>query len=238
MSERAAGDFFDRLELELRAAADRGPRRVPRPRPAFAVAVAAVAVAVVVALAVLGGEREPRVAGGAPGVPPVGTVIERGGEKHTVVATGTSGRVGRWQLETYRSTRLADPDTGEEYQPAGLRCLGVFSSDPPSGRPFGGGQCGEFPRTPGFSRVQHSVYGHGGHVASVLVFGRVPDDASKVKVVLRTKGGLWKGMKPLTGPPGQGDFYLFEIPPGIEGRVNWLDRDGNEGSRGIELLPP
>jgi hypothetical protein len=197
--------------------------------------LAAVTVAVVVALAVLGGEGA-RVTGGASGVPPVGTVIHRGGEDHTVVATGTSGRVGRWQLETYRSTRLADPGTGEEYQPAGLRCLGVFSSDPPAQRPFGGGQCGEFPRTPGFSRVQLSVHAPDGRVTDVVVYGRVPDGADKV--VMTEPGGRWKQIEPIQGPPGAGRFYLFTIGPGIEGRVNWIDRDGREGSRGIELLPP
>ena len=40
-------------------------------------------------------------------------------------------------------------------------------------------------------------------------------------------------------PPGEsGDFYLIPIPPEWDsGRVNWLDESGNEGSRGIDLMP-
>jgi hypothetical protein len=35
-----------------------------------------------------------------------------------------------------------------------------------------------------------------------------------------------------------GDFYLMAIPAELKnGRVNWLDRDGREGSGGIALLP-
>ncbi len=43
--------------------------------------------------------------------------------RSTVVATGTARGIGPWQLEATRSTRLADPDSGELYQPEGLRCL-------------------------------------------------------------------------------------------------------------------
>jgi hypothetical protein len=35
-----------------------------------------------------------------------------------------------------------------------------------------------------------------------------------------------------------GDFFLIAIPPELKnGRVNWIDRDVREGSRGIALLP-
>ena len=35
-----------------------------------------------------------------------------------------------------------------------------------------------------------------------------------------------------------GDFYLVAAPPQwAGGRVNWIDENGREGSRGHELLP-
>jgi hypothetical protein len=127
--------FFERLELELRDAAERPVRRRPRAATVAAAlaVVALLAVAVVPALVVLGGGGEKRVSAPPPDdaarPAPVGTVVQRGGERHLVVATGTAPVAGRWQMETYRSVRLADPDTGEEYQPAGLRCLGLAVFD-------------------------------------------------------------------------------------------------------------
>jgi hypothetical protein len=45
----------------------------------------------------------------------------------------------------------------------------------------------------------------------------------------------------LQGPRGEsGNFYVVvPVPPDTSGaRVNWIDSNGNEGSPGIELLPP
>jgi hypothetical protein len=231
MNAGTTPDFFDRLELELRRAAGRPPRRSPS---AVAVAVAAVAtmaalaIALVPLLAVLGGDDT--------GQPPataqsrVGSIVERGGERHRIVAAGRAPVAGGWQLETYRSVRLSDPEGGEVYQPAGLRCLGIFY-----GR-AGSGQCGEFPRTPGFSRLQHHVTPKGAGVRETLVFGRAPEQATAVVVTLR--GRPARRVRPIEGPPGaRGDFYLVALAPGATGRVNWLDRRGREGSRGIELRP-
>ena len=53
------------------------------------------------------------------------------------------------RVQRYRPERASDPEPGEVYQPAGLRCLGLRLLDPPSDHSGGlGGQCGEFPRTP------------------------------------------------------------------------------------------
>jgi hypothetical protein len=252
-------DFFTRLELELRAAAGRSPRRTAgwseaaRWTGAAAAAIAAVGLAVTVALVVLGGGSDD--AGNravvdhqsvAPSPLPVGSVIRRNGEEHIVVATGTAPGAGPWQLEAYKSTRLADPETGEEYQPAGLPCLGVALLDPPPDDPtLLSGGCGEFPRTPGFGRGQMSVPPGGRRadgtpvrVREILVYGRAPEGASAV--VLTADGGVRDRMEPFEGPESvAGDFYLFAVPPDLKnGRVNWLDGKGNEGSRGIELLPP
>jgi hypothetical protein len=238
-------DFFATLELELRNAAARPPRRrAPglRTLAPAAIVAALLALALVPVLALLGdGEPDQRRAT-APGLAPVGTVYEPGEgtpprvTRSTVVATGEAPVAGAWQLEEYRSDRLADPETGEEYQPAGLPCLGVFliESRPQVG---GGGACGEFPSTPGFGRIQMSVPGTNGDVREALVFGRVPARASSV--VIEVDGKTRRTVEPFPGPPGvDGDFYLIAIPSEWDsGRVNWLDAHGNAGSRGHQLLP-
>jgi hypothetical protein len=245
-------DFFAALELELRAAAERGPRRRPGLTAALrvlvpaAVTLALLGVALVPAVVLLGdGGGDAAQTTNATELPPVGTVYEPGEgrppreTRSTVVATGVAPVAGPWQMETYGSTRLADPETGEEYQPAGLRCLGIFLLDPPEGRgrPSGGGQCGEFPRTPGFSRVEMTVRSAKGEVEEILVYGRVPAEAAAV--VVTVDGVERRRLEPLPGPSGvDDDFYLVATPPQWEGgRVNWIDANGNEGSRGHELLP-
>jgi hypothetical protein len=256
MRELGSVDFFDRLELELRAAAERGPRRRPvwappaRTVAAVAIASAVVALVLVPAVAFLGSgsrdEPERVTVDGPPGPLPVGSVVRRGGEEHTVVATGNAPVAGPWQMEAYESTRLTDPETGEEYQPAGLPCLGVALLGPTADAPIQlSGGCGEFPRTPGFGRGQISVPPGGRRadttpirVKEILVYGRAPEQAASV--VLTAEGEVRERVEPFQGPPSvSGDFYLMAIPPDLKnGRVNWLDREGNEGSRGIELLPP
>ena len=140
---QAMSDFFGALQLELRAAGQRSPRRrIGLGEVAGALAATALlAAALLVALTVLarGDASEPPVAGG-PKPAPVGTVIPRGEgtppreRRSTVVATGTARGIGPWQLEATRSTRLADPDSGELYQPEGLRCLSFYPLDPPNDR--------------------------------------------------------------------------------------------------------
>jgi hypothetical protein len=244
-------DFFATLEVELRAAAERSPRRRPAWLPgagelaAAAAVLALLALALVPALVLLGDGDDPAdEPASVPGAAPVGTVIPKGegtprrAEEHTVVATGVTPVAGPWQMETYASTRLADPQTGEEYQPAGLRCLGVYLLDPPDvSGPAGGGQCGEFPRTPGFGRVQLTVRDGQGDAQEILVYGRVPAEATAV--VITVDGVERRRVEPLPGPPQEeGDFYLITIPPGWDsGEVNWLDEQGNEGSPGQALMP-
>jgi hypothetical protein len=244
-------DFFASLEVELRAAAERSPPRRPAWLPgagglaAAAAVLALLALALVPALVLLGDGDEPADEPAAvPGPAPVGTVIPKGegtpprSEESTVVASGVAPVAGPWQMETYASTRLADPETGEEYQPAGLRCLGIYLLDPPNTNvPAGGGQCGEFPRTPGFGRVQMTVPDGQGEVRELLVYGRVPAEATAV--VITVDGVERRRVEPFAGPPQEeGDFYLIPVPPEWEnGRVNWLDERGNEGSRGHELMP-
>jgi hypothetical protein len=249
-------EFFGRLELELRAAAARPPRRTPGWAVATRAGVGALAVASLLAVALVpavllvgrgdrgnGGDRvgaeEPR----SEVLPPVGTVIPKGTgtplreSDSTVLATGIAPVAGPWQLEHYRGTGVTDPDTGEVYEPAGLPCLLFVPVDPPEGTLGATGQCGSFPRTPGFGRLQSPVYTSlGGEVKEVLVYGRAPERAAAVE--LTADGGFRKVVDTYEGPNRvKGDTYLIVAPPDIEnGRVNWIDRDGNPGSRGIQLI--
>lgn len=242
MSDTSALDFFDRLEADLRDAAARTPRARLSPTPravavlAVTLAAGALALVPVLLLGSDGGAGRGHDASSGRDPAPVGTVIDRAGEPHTVVATGSAPVAGPWQMETYTSTRLADPENGEVYQPAGLRCLGLFLVDPPPLGGAGGGQCGEFPRTPGFSRMQ-SIPSYAGDPRELLVYGRAPEEASAV--VLTGEDGVEQRVKPLEGlGPADGDYYLFAVPTGTSGRVNWLDATGEPGSAGLALLPP
>jgi hypothetical protein len=229
-------EFFGRLEAELRAAAERPPRREV-PVPALAVA-SLLAVAVAPIVLVLGsGDEEQRAGQETPDTTRPADPEVPGFPGAQVVATGTAPGAGRWELLSYRSERIADPETGEVAQPAGLRCIGVRLLDPPDRSSGPSGQCGEFPRTPGFSRVQRTIVDAQGGAREILVYGRAPEDAALVRVTLETGAPI--EVKPIEGPAGSGgDFYLISVPPGDEGVVNWIDGQGNEGSSGHELLPP
>jgi hypothetical protein len=233
-------EFFGRLETELRAAAERPPRRAV-PMPAIAVA-ALLALAVAPVVLVLGsgdeaGSPQERSGADTPQDTPKDPTIP-GFPGAEVVATGTAPVAGPWEILTYRSERLADPESGEVYQPAGLRCLGLRLLDPPSDHSGGlSGQCGEFPRTPGFSRIQQTVSNVAGGAREIVVYGRAPEEAALVRVTLDGRAPV--EVEPIEGPAGSpGDFYLVAVPPGVDGRVNWLDDEGNEGSPGQALLPP
>jgi hypothetical protein len=248
-------DFFGALELELRAAGQRRPRR--RIRAAHAAgalaAITLLAAAILVIQVITGGN--PAATTAAPAPDPVGTVIPKGEgkppreAKSTVLATGTAPVLGPWQMETHWGKALKDPKTGEVYNPAGP-CLMLYPLDPP-GRTFGAsGFCGPpsnfgFRKTPGFSRAQFNVPAPGRRangervrVREVLVYGRVPDRAAKV--VITAPGGTRVEVEPTDGPKSiPGRFYGIPLKPGLPGaRINWLDKDGKPGSRGIRLMPP
>jgi hypothetical protein len=248
-------DFFGALELELRAAAERSPRRtVPVGYAAGAGAAAALlALAVVIAAAVFGGGESTTTAPAAAEPAPVGTVIPKGEGKppreadSTVLATGTAPLLGPWQLETHRGEALKDPKTGEVYNGAGP-CLMLYPLDPPSHTFEGSGFCGPgnmgFRKTPGFSRSQVSVPALGRRadgtrvrVREVLVFGRAPERATAVVITsehVRIRVNLQEGPDSV-----RGDFYGVAVKPPLRGaRINWLDANGKPGSRGISLMPP
>lgn len=247
-------DFFGALELELRAAAERRPRRsitVGQGLGALAgAALLALAVGVVLAVAGGGGgDSAQRTAG--PNLDPVGTVIPKGqGEpprsrRSVVVATGTTRYAGPWQLEIQPSELLKYK--GEVIQPAGLTCVWLYLPDPPDmPEPTGSGYCGDQPRTPGFTRGQANVpagrLGPAGkrmETKQVLIYGRAPERAEYIRLTvprgLRMQGPVHDGPKNM-----RGDYYLVAVPPhiGRGARINWLDKDKQPGSRGTRLLPP
>jgi hypothetical protein len=259
-------DFFGALELELKAAADRRPRRRVTVGQALgglaAAALLAAAVAVVAAVSGGGGGDTAQVTGGSK-LPPVGTVIPKGKghpprtKRSVVVATGTTRYAGPWQLEIQGSERLTWK--GEVIQPAGLTCVYIYLLDPPGrARVGGGGYCGEQRRTPGFTRGQLNVAepprqssrAIGGpaqapqpiraQTKQVLIYGRTPERAEYVLITTKPVG-LRMRSPVLDGPENmRGDYYVVAVPPhiGRSARINWLDKDGKPGSRGTELLPP
>jgi hypothetical protein len=240
VNDRATGDFFGALALELHAAARRSPRRRTRLGDLAGALAAAVllAAALLVALTVLGGgDTSEQPVAGASQPAPVGTVIPEGegspprDRRSTVVATGTTRGIGPWQLEATRSTRLADPESGEVYQPEGLRCLTLYLLDPDNDLFRASGQCGEFPRTPGFSRLQAGN-------DPILVYGRVPRRAAAVRILV--PGGRSIKARLHEGPKSsRGDFYAVPVKPPLPGaRINWFGEQGRPGSRGIRLMPP
>jgi hypothetical protein len=259
-------DFFGALELELRAAANRRPRRQVTVGQVLgglaAAALVAVAVAVVAAVSSGGDGDTAQVTGGSK-LDPVGTVIPKGqgspprAKRSIVVATGTTRYAGPWQLEIQGSERLTWK--GEVIQPAGLTCVYIYLLDPPGRTGVGGGgYCGEQPRTPGFTRGQMNVAEPPrrssrelerpaqapqpirAKTKQVLIYGRTPERAEYV--LITTKPLRLRMRSPvLDGPENmRGDYYVLAVPPhiGRSARINWLDEDGKPGSRGTELLPP
>jgi hypothetical protein len=252
-------DFFGALELELRAAAKRRPRRrVSIGQALGALAAAALlATAIGVVLAISGGGDGggggPAQVTGGPKLDPVGTVIPKGegqpprSRRSIVVATGTQAIAGPWQLEVQPSELLRD-DRGEVIQPAGLRCVFLYMLDPPNIHgATGSGYCGEQPRTPGFTRGQATVH-VGKPVPSinrgardlVMIYGRAPERAEYFRLTvgnnrLGMRGPVFDGPKNM-----RGDYYVTTVPThiGRTARINWLDKDKKPGSRGTPLLPP
>jgi hypothetical protein len=131
-----------------------------------------------------------------------------------------------------RSSATHAPISGEVYQPEGLRCLTLYPLDPPDGKLLGAsGQRGEFPRTPGFGRLQ---FGQN----PVLVYGRVPRRAAAVRILVPGRRSINARLH--VGPKSSSsNFYAIAVKPPLPGaRVNWFGENGKPGSRGIALMPP
>jgi hypothetical protein len=235
-------EFFGRLETELRAAAERPPRRAV-PVPAITAAVL-LALAVAPIVFVLGsgsdeaGAPDRRSGVETPQRLPLEVGMPDPPDDAEVVATGTAPVAGPWEILTWRSVRVEDRKSGRLVLPARLRCLGLRLLDPPSYHSGDlTGQCGESPLTPGFSLTQLQVPIIAPGQGEVLVYGRAPEEAALVR--LTPDAGAPVEMEPIEGRAGEGDVYLFAVPRDIgSGRVNWIDDEGNEGSVGQELGPP
>jgi hypothetical protein len=129
--------------------------------------------------------------------------------------------------------------------PAGY-CMWIRLVDPPDGGPGPrSGACGSprtlgFQKTPGFSRHQGGLTTSKPRPKEDLVWGRVPDRATKV--VITAPDGLRIEVTPKDGPKNfPGRFYGIPVKTGQghpKARINWLDADGKPGSRGMKLLPP
>jgi hypothetical protein len=210
-------DYFDRLEGDLRRAAERPATRfgpvLGWGAPAVAAGVA-VAAAALVAVVVLGaGEREaPTIRDGPRGTQPPAI----GGR---VVATGRTPVAGPWRM----SVRRRD-------------CVGITLTRPKPEFIIGAaGFCGPFRLTPGFTRGEFWVPARPRSRERIL-FGRAPERVSAV--VVTAKNGRTIRANLYQGPNGvRGDFYLTVIPLDLVGRVNWLDANGRPGSRGIRVRP-
>jgi hypothetical protein len=236
-------EFFGRLETELRAAAERKPRRTAT-APAAMAAVALVAFTLVPIAIVLGGGDDPAPERRAADEPPradgvlapVGsTMPERHGRDlrarpadTTVVATGVAPVSGPWQLETFRDS------SGE--------CLGLYlvEADPETDMwfsaicplPTGG------PPLPGFN-AQAMGLPTIPDTDEYLVYGRTPESATAVE--LTRDGEVVERVETSEGPDGvEGDFYVMYLPPDLEidGRMNWLDERGAPGDEGVRFRLP
>ena len=243
-------DFFGALELELRHAAERRPRRPVGVGQVIGIAGAAALVAVALALTMTvrgGGDDGSGRLTGAREPDPVGTVIPKTEDgpyesRALVVANGEAPVAGPWQIEVSRTKGSRAPD-GTILWRRGY-CLWLHLVDPPA-RTWGrrGGFCGSprslgFRKTPGFNRAQNELMPVKPRPREILVWGRVPDRAEQV--VITAPDGLRIARRPKDGPESfPGRYYGIPVSPGHPGaRINWLDARGEPGSRGIRLMPP
>jgi hypothetical protein len=189
-------------------------------RPWSLVAGAAVAVAIfagcgwVVASSAATRAETATPAAGAAAAPPV----VRGGK---VVARGSSPVAGRWRLEAYRHR--------------GLPCIRLTLLAPPPPTPTAGGQCGRFPRAPGFGYAETRVSDGKGR-AEHLIFGRAPRRAAIVRMT--APGGLRRVVRTRPGPKGtRSDFWLIVAPP-VHGEATLRWRAADRSTAGKPLHVP
>lgn len=138
----------------------------------------------------------------------------------TVAATGMSV-AGPWQLRAHASERVANPETGEVYQPGGLGCVKLVLSTPAPGAATGGGMCGRE------AFVANSQPVAAGDKVEVLLYGRAPTDASKA--VLTGAGGVDIEVATHKAPE-VGRVWLINAPVGVrDAHVRWVGSGGAQG---------
>jgi hypothetical protein len=227
-------EFFGRLETELRAAAERKPRRaVPVPAIAAAVLLALAVAPIVFVLGSGSDEGAPeREAASDPPPRPPGVRVDHRGVRYEppgaiVLATGTSPVSGPWQLQTYEQE-----DGGE--------CIGVslLHADPQeevtwSGAcPHPGG-----PPLPDFIAQATGVPSNRDR-EEYLVYGWMPEEAGPVELV--RDGEVAERATTFEGPDEvDGDFYVMTLPPDLEldGAMRWIGEDGRVGDEVRFRLP-
>jgi hypothetical protein len=219
-------EFFGRLETELRAAAERPPRRTV-PLPAIAVAgLLALALAPIVLVLGSGSDEVAleREAASDATPRPAGVRVDHRGVRYEppgaiVIAAGTSPVSGPWELQTYE-------------QEDGGRCIGVslLHADPQEEVTWSG-TCPH----PGGSPLPVFIAQAIGvpptpDQKEFLVSGRAPEEADAVELV--RDGEVAMRAPTLEGPDGvDGDFYVMTLPPDLEeyGVMRWIGEDGRVG---------
>jgi len=228
-------EFFGRLETELRAAAERPPRRTV-PVPAIAAACVLALAVVPLAVALGGGESRggdefvlQRPAAGEP--PPGGAqagaqagdraYVLGGAEGGQVIASGAAPVSGEWHLVLYRQ--------------GGSRCVALFEagSEPNGDKPV---VClyDDMP-PPEFSALSMPWPGDGGPAREVLASGAAPEEAVAVELVSGSE--VVKRVETIEAQ--EGDYFVMAIEAGApDGVLRWVDAGGQAGDREIRVNMP
>lgn len=228
-------EFFGRLETELRAAAERPPRRAV-PVPAIVVAcVLALAVApLVVALGSGEGDRgggadlsvergtgsEPPPAGGAQAGDKA--YVLGGAEGGQTIATGVAPVSGDWRLVLYKQDET--------------RCVALFEAgrEPSGDKPI---LClyDDMP-PPEFSALTMPWPDDGEAAEEVLSAGAAPEEAVAVELV--SDGEVVERVEPIETP--EGDYFVMPIDADAssDGALRWVGAGGQAGDHEIPVNLP
>lgn len=197
-------------------------RRLSRGRQAAGVAVLGLSVVAITATAVAGGlvSTGDVIPAGNVAAPPENRLpVEQ-----TVLATGTSNVGGSWRLTAHKSEK-------SEGQPAGLPCIRLALTDPPTGTPLlSSGFCGEVIKGFGVGSLPVT----NGDEAELLLFGIAPDDATAVE--FRKSNGTASRSDTQVGPASfeRGRVFVMRTTPtSEEDKVVWLDETGQPGTTGV-----
>jgi hypothetical protein len=223
-------EFFGRLETELRAAAERPPRR-PLPVPAIAVACVLALAAVPLVVALGSGEGD----GGGPAVqrstagdpPPEGVThsgdrayLIGGAENGQMIATGVAPVSGDWLLKVYASHdgRCAALFPGGR-DPGEKPVLCLFGGAP---APAFSAQTLPWPAAPGEEEL--------------LTYGAAPTGAVAVELV--RDGEAVERVETIASP--EGNYYVLPHDPDAPsgGVLRWVDAGGNAGDHEIPVNVP
>jgi hypothetical protein len=225
-------EFFGRLETELRAAAERPPRRsVPVPAIVVACVLALAVAPIVVAMGGgdSGGGADLSVERGtASEAPPSGgaqagdrAYVLGGAEGGQTLATGVAPVSGDWRLVLYRqdeSRCVALYEAGSE--PSGDKPVYCLYDDMPP---------------PEFSALTMPWPADGGSAREVLSSGAAPEEAVAVELV--SDGEVVKRVETIETP--EGDYFVMPIEADTpDGVLRWVGAGGQAGDREIRVNMP